>query len=337
MIDVAQFPSGCANRLLLAGERGTIMPKAKTSDDWFRNLRLDQLYETLDRIPIYVYMKDRQSRYVYANRKTLELFGCAARDLCGRDDAVFFPADTVQHLQTVDRQVLSGESTFDEFVAGEGENQRVYLEVKTPIYDRTQPERILGLLGISTEITTQKRLEKQIRELAYSDPLTRLPNRRLLFDRTEQAQARCVREHSHAALLFIDLNGFKQVNDTFGHEIGDRLLVGVSARILEQVRQTDTLARLGGDEFVLLIEAAGKEAFRARRYIDMVAARIHAALEKPFAFGEACVMTSAAIGIVLFNDDTTSVTDLLNQADGEMYREKHRGITPTGVSFARPS
>ena len=313
------------------------MPDAKTSDDWFRNLRLDQLYETLDRIPIYVYMKDRQSRYVYANRKTLELFGCDARDLCGRDDAAFFPPDTVKQLRAVDRQVLNGESSFEEIVAGEGEHKRVYLEVKTPICDRKEPERILGLLGISTEITTQKRLENHIRELAYSDPLTRLPNRRLLFDRTEQAQARCVREHSHAALLFIDLNGFKQVNDTFGHEIGDRLLVDVSARILEQVRQTDTLARLGGDEFVLLIEGAGKEAFRARRYVDMVAARIHAALEKPFVFGDACVMTSAAVGIVLFNDDTTSVADLLNQADGEMYREKHSQVTQTGASVARPS
>ncbi len=313
------------------------MPDAKTSDDWFRNLRLDQLYETLDRLPIYVYMKDRQSRYVYANLKTLELFGCAPEDLCGRDDAAFFPADTVRHLRAVDQLVLNGESTFDEVVSGEGENQHVYLEVKTPIYDRKDPERVLGLLGISTEITSQKRLENHIRELAYSDPLTRLPNRRLLFDRIEQAQARCVREHSHAALLFIDLNGFKQVNDTFGHEVGDRLLEEVAARILEQVRQTDTLARLGGDEFVLLIEGAGKQGFRARRYVDMVAARIHTALEKPFDFGEASIITSAAIGATLCNDDTSSATDLLNQADGEMYRHKHGGASRSRESFARPS
>lgn len=313
------------------------MPNANTIDDWFRNLRLDQLYETLDRIPIHVYMKDRKSRYVYANRKTLELFGCTDRELCGLDDTAFFPAETVRHLQAVDRKVLAGESTFEEIVADDGECQRVYLEVKTPIYDRKDPERVLGLLGISTEITSQKQLENHIRELAFSDPLTHLPNRRLLFDRIEQAQARCVREHSHAALLFIDLNGFKQVNDTFGHEIGDRLLEEVAARILQQVRQTDTLARLGGDEFVLLIEGAGKQAFRARRYVDMVAARIHAALEEPFEFGESSVVTSAAIGVTLFNDDTASVTDLLNQADGEMYRQKH-GLAPrTSASGARPS
>jgi diguanylate cyclase (GGDEF)-like protein/PAS domain S-box-containing protein len=314
-----------------------MMSNAKTSDDWFRNLRLDQLYETLDRIPIHVYMKDRQSRYVYANRKTLELFGCRAEELCGQDDAAFFPADTARHLRTVDLKVLGGESTFEEIVAGDGEQQRVYLEVKTPIYDRNEPGRVLGLLGISTDITNQKHLENHIRELAYSDPLTQLPNRRLLFDRIEHAQARCVREQNHSALLFIDLNGFKQINDGFGHEIGDRLLEEVAARILEQVRQTDTLARLGGDEFVLLIEGAGKQAFRARRYVDMVGARIHAALEEPFIFGDVSVVTSAAIGITLFNDDTASVSDLLNQADSEMYRHKHNEASTRGASAARSS
>lgn len=313
------------------------MPKAKTSDDWFRNLRLDQLYETLDRVPIYVYMKDRQSRYVYANRKTLELFGCSTEEMCGRDDAAFFPRDTARQLRALDRQVLEGESTFEEIVSGDGDDQRVYLEVKTPIYDRHDPDRVLGLLGISTEITTQKQLENQIRELAYSDPLTRLPNRRLLFDRIQQAQARCVREHSQAALLFIDLNGFKQVNDTFGHEIGDRLLEEVSSRILQQVRLTDTLARIGGDEFVLLLEGVGKEAFRARRYVDMLAGRIHAALEQPFEFGEASITTSAAIGATLFHDDTASATDLLNQADGEMYRHKQAGPAPADACASGPS
>jgi diguanylate cyclase len=313
------------------------MPGARTSDDWFRSLRLDQLYETLDRIPVYVYMKDRNSRYVYANRKTLELFGCTARELCGRGDADFFPEDAARRLRTVDRRVLGGESTFEEIVSGDGDDERVYLEVKTPIYDRGGEGRVLGLLGISTEITTQKQLERQIREMAYSDPLTRLPNRRLLFDRIAQAQARCIRERCQAALLFIDLNGFKQVNDTYGHEIGDRLLEEVARRILEQVRQTDTVARIGGDEFVLLIEGAGRESFRARRYVDMVAGRIHAVLEAPFEFDDIKVFSSAAIGVTLFGDDTSSPTDLLNQADGEMYRSKHASTSGASASAGHPS
>ncbi len=313
------------------------MPNAKTSDDWFKNLRLGQLYETLDRLPIYVYMKDRQSRYVYGNRKTLELFGCSAEELRGQDDTAFFPGDTAQRMRDIDLQVLEGESAFEEIVAGEGDDQHIYQEIKTPIYDRHSCDRVLGLLGISIDITIQKQLEEHIRELAYTDSLTRLPNRRLLFDRIEQAQARCVREHSYAALLFIDLNDFKQVNDTFGHEIGDHLLEEVSVRIQEQVRQTDTLARLGGDEFVLLLEDAGKEAFRARRYIDRVVGRIHSTLQEPFDFGEAVVEVSASIGDILFNDDTSSAIDLIDQADIEMYREKRGATTGASSCADKPS
>lgn len=217
---------------------------------------------------------------------------------------------------------FNGESTFEEISAGEGDDQRVYLEVKTPIYDRHDPDRVLGLLGISTDITEPKRLEDQIRELAYSDPLTRLPNRRLLFDRIEHAQARCMREGNQSAVLFIDLNGFKQVNDTFGHETGDRLLQEVSARILAQVRQTDTLARLGGDEFVLLLEGVGETSFSARRYVDMVIRRINDVLEEPFPFGEGDIIIGVTMGSALFSDSNPSPTELLNLADADMYRDK---------------
>jgi diguanylate cyclase (GGDEF)-like protein/PAS domain S-box-containing protein len=308
------------------------MPNAKTSDDWFRNLRLDQIYRTLDKIPVYVYMKDRDSRYVYANRKSLELFGCSSEELSGRTDADFFPSDAVEQLREVDARVMHGESTFEEISAGEGEDQRVYMEIKTPIYDRKDPDQVLGLLGISTDITTQKRLEHQIRELAYTDPLTRLPNRRLLFDRIEQAQARCIRENSQSALLFIDVNGFKQVNDTFGHEIGDRLLQGVSSRILEQVRQTDTLARIGGDEFVLLLEAVGETNFSARRYVDMVIRRIDAELEEQFTFGEANITIGVTIGSTLFSAKNTSPTELVNLADADMYRNKQASSAGASAS-----
>jgi len=166
------------------------------------------------------------------------------------------------------------------------------------------------------DITDRMWLERQ----ALHDPLTRLPNRLLLMDRTRQALARLHRSKGVVALLFVDLDRFKTVNDSFGHDVGDRLLVGVSERLAEMMRDSDTIARLGGDEFVILGEELDGESEAL-----VLAERVLAALNEPFAVRSGEVCMSASIGVSVARDPETDAESLLREADVAMYRAKGAG------------
>jgi diguanylate cyclase (GGDEF)-like protein/PAS domain S-box-containing protein len=166
------------------------------------------------------------------------------------------------------------------------------------------------------DVTDRLWLERQ----ALHDPLTRLPNRMLLMDRARQAISRLHRSDGVVALLFIDLDKFKSVNDTLGHDVGDQLLVGMSERLAELMRDSDTVARLGGDEFVVLaeeIESAGEAMALADRVLD--------ALERPFPVGRSDVAMLASVGVAVSASPETSPEEMLREADLAMYRAKAAG------------
>jgi diguanylate cyclase (GGDEF)-like protein/PAS domain S-box-containing protein len=172
------------------------------------------------------------------------------------------------------------------------------------------------------DITERKRLENALRLLAFHDPLTRLPNRRLLLDRLEQAMHASKRQNSHVAVLYLDLDKFKVLNDSHGHDAGDLLLIKVAQRLQQAVREADSVARLGGDEFVVLLEGLGDDAEQASAYAISIADKIHLALSTDYVLGDVHYRGSCSIGIRMFLGEVRDAEHILREADLAMYEEK---------------
>jgi diguanylate cyclase (GGDEF)-like protein/PAS domain S-box-containing protein len=181
------------------------------------------------------------------------------------------------------------------------------------------------IAGTNTDLTAAKEAERRIHELAYFDYLTGLPNRRLLIDELSRILPRCARSGQFGALLFIDLDNFKLLNDTLGHDAGDTLLREVAARLRATVRASDHLARLGGDEFVVVLEGLGTSEGEAIIEARMVGAKLLEALARPRALGARPSVSTPSIGVVTFGAGAHSVDQLLRHADLAMYRAKAEG------------
>jgi diguanylate cyclase (GGDEF)-like protein/PAS domain S-box-containing protein len=179
---------------------------------------------------------------------------------------------------------------------------------------------VTNYVGIFSDITKMKQTEAQLENLAHYDPLTQLPNRLLFRDRVNQALLRAERDGKLLVVMFVDLDGFKQVNDTLGHPKGDELLVAVSERICKCVRRSDTVARLGGDEFTVIMPDVSE-----LRHVMTVAQRITDSVSAPFSLGDSQVFTSASIGISVFPTNGQDIDILLKHADTAMYCAKSKG------------
>jgi diguanylate cyclase (GGDEF)-like protein/PAS domain S-box-containing protein len=175
------------------------------------------------------------------------------------------------------------------------------------------------------DITERKLAEQQIQELAYFDGLTKLPNRRLMMDRLEHALIAYSRNRQNGGLLFVDLDDFRTLNDTYGHAEGDLLLQKVAQRLTSSVREGDTVARLGGDEFVVIIEGLSQSTVEAAEQVKMVGEKILAALGRPFVLPSREYRSTASIGAVMFKDAPESLDELLKLADIAMYQAKAAG------------
>jgi diguanylate cyclase (GGDEF)-like protein/PAS domain S-box-containing protein len=175
------------------------------------------------------------------------------------------------------------------------------------------------------DLTERNKADELIHSLAFYDPLTNLPNRRLLTDRLHQAMASSTRNQQQGALLFLDLDNFKNLNDTQGHDIGDLLLIEVTHRLQACVREGDTIARFGGDEFVLILEGLSAEVTEAAAQAEIIGEKIRTVLAKPFILNGLEHHCSASIGINLFIDHPGNTDELLKQADVAMYQAKQAG------------
>jgi diguanylate cyclase (GGDEF)-like protein/PAS domain S-box-containing protein len=182
-------------------------------------------------------------------------------------------------------------------------------------------------LGLVRDITERREVEKQIRDLAYFDPLTRLPNRRLLMDRLGQALIASERSRELGALMILDLDHFKTLNDTQGHDVGDRLLVEVAQRLTSGMRQQDSVCRLGGDEFVVMLEGLGQDAPHAANQAETIAEKIRSVLNQPYSLNGngGNFYSTTSIGLTLFRGQDASPDMLLKQADVALYQAKDAG------------
>ena len=263
------------------------------------------------------------------------LTGYSAAEALGRkpSELVKSGQQNQAFYQLLWQTILSGQSWRGEIVNRKKNGDFYHEQISiTPIYGDRQ--NITHFVAVKQDITERKQIEQQIRQLAFYDPLTQLANRRLLVDRLEYAIASSQRSRQYGALLFLDLDRFKPLNDTYGHDVGDQLLIEVAQRLKAHVRQQDTVSRLGGDEFVVLLVDLSGDREQADLQAKQVAHKIQCALHQPYVLTinseQASVKTihyvlTASIGINLFMNNEHSGDKILKQADMAMYEAKHQG------------
>lgn len=204
-------------------------------------------------------------------------------------------------------------------------NGEIYPQHLTITAVKDANQNVTNYVGTLIDITESKQAEQEIEDLAYYDPLTHLPNRRLMIDRINHAMAASARHNKNGALLFLDLDHFKTLNDTLGHDMGDRLLQQVATRLTACIRENDTVSRFGGDEFVILLEELSTHTIEAATQVEDIANKILASLSDAYMLENHHYSSSTSIGITLINDHLSKVDDLLKQADIAMYQAKKDG------------
>jgi diguanylate cyclase (GGDEF)-like protein/PAS domain S-box-containing protein len=278
------------------------------------------LQATLDNSPYLIWLKDTAGRFIAINQAFLDSTGKESiTEVLGKTDADLWPEHLAMKYQADDAEVIaSGRQKMTEEQALD-KGRLVWMETfKTPVFDAAG--ELLGVTGFAREITERKLAEEKMRHQAYYDMLTELPNRVLFSDRLQQAIVHARREKAHLAVMFLDLDRFKPVNDVLGHDIGDILLREVARRILSCVRESDTVARIGGDEFCVLLPGIENE-----KDVAIVADKILHALRQPFLLKNHAIHIGCSIGIASYPGDGRDETTLLKNADIAMYWAKERG------------
>jgi len=281
-------------------------------------------------VPIRIFWKNNDLTYLGANKLFLEDAGLASTDeIIGKNDFELPWRDTAaQAYRDDDIKVMSSgiaKINFEEVQTKENGETIVLLTSKVPLKDAQT--NIIGVLGSYADITIQRKTEEELKKQkdilahqAHHDALTGLPNRLLFNDRLGQAIEKAKRHESKVALLFIDLDHFKEINDSLGHDTGDKILKEMTTKLEETIRDEDTVARLGGDEFTVIMKdlAQGQDA-------SFLAQKILHTLAKPINIEGNVLYVSSSIGISLYPDDGDTSANLLKYADSAMYKAKDEG------------
>lgn len=268
---------------------------------------------------------ERTSDVVYASAGLERITGYPVEDFIARPTLfgdIVVEADIDAFRESMQTAAADGSGWDHEFriVDRDGQEKWVRITATPEISDST-----ITWHGYLTDISIRKRYEMEIEELAFFDSLTKLPNRRLFMRRMIEAIAGCAARGDNDVLLFIDLDNFKTLNDTQGHDTGDAFLAQVAERLRQCVSAKDLVARIGGDEFVVIIDEAGDDAARATRRGIGAAGQVLAALHEPFELGALNHIASASVGVVVFDGTEQRPDELLKRADIAMYQAKAAG------------
>ena len=280
------------------------------------------LSELIENVPDQIYFKDRDSRFIKINPSLAKRYGLQQpADAVGLSDADFYSPEHAAQTRQEERAIMkSGFGVYNQLHHEQWQDGRESWNISTKMPLRDHTGDIIGTFGISHDITEHKQKEALIWRQAHHDGLTGLPNRLLLTLRWEQLQAMAERIRSGLGLLLIDLDHFKEVNDTLGHTAGDQLIQQVAQRLQNTLRASDTVARLGGDEFAVVLNHLTQPIVAAE-----LAQKIIHELTEPFAIGDESVFVTASIGIALFPNDGRSLEELFRHADQSMYQAKAQG------------
>ena len=272
-----------------------------------------------------IFVTDEHSTILRVNSAFTDITGYSAEEAIGAKPTLLQSGKHDAAFYTAMYDAIHSSGGWSGEIWNRNKNGTVFLEWLTITAVKTEDGKVTHYVSTLTDITQRKAAEEEIRHLAYYDVLTRLPNRRLLLDRLQQAMLTARRTHHQGALMFIDLDNFKLVNDTMGHDKGDLLLQQVAKRLVASVRERDTVARLGGDEFVVVLEDLSPLASEAAAQAEGVAEKVLASLSQPCLLEGIEVKNSCSIGIVLFTDANASADDLMKHADLAMYQAKEAG------------
>jgi diguanylate cyclase (GGDEF)-like protein/PAS domain S-box-containing protein len=269
----------------------------------------------------YVWEADLEGRITYVSSRVQSVWGYSDQELIGHKPADFMPAGEIERVREWLAQNTRPDGSFRDLehrvVTRSGETRWLLMNAVRLHDEHGRPS---GHRGTGRDVTDRKLAEARISYLATRDPLTELPNRVLFNDRLEQGIVAARRSGQSLALLFIDLDRFKTINDSLGHQVGDMLLKEVAARMLTCIRKGDTLSRLGGDEFVVTLEGLQQAEDAAQ-----VAGKIIRTLARPMEIGSHTLTTSCSIGISIFPLDAEDDRTLMKNADTAMYHAKEKG------------
>ncbi|HJV34325.1 putative bifunctional diguanylate cyclase/phosphodiesterase [Geomonas sp.] len=281
--------------------------------------RIKVLREAVSCLPLGVgiTITDTSGRIVYANAREAEMHGYAPGELLGMHASQLGPASRRKPMrpEDVDKMGLWERESLN--VRKNGEQFPVRL---SSISVTNSAGECLGVVTSCEDITNRRESERIIEQLAFYDTLTGLPNRATLLDRLRKVLAMCSREQRRFAVIFLDLDNFKDINDTLGHDCGDKLLAAVARRLVAETRRFDTVARIGGDEFVVVLNAATDP-----EEISLAAQRILCSLSQPVEVDGLQLHTNASLGISIYPDDGQDAESLLKCSDAAMYHAKGEG------------
>lgn len=284
----------------------------------------DHLAAIIRAIPDLLFEVDLEGRYLDYRTTHMELLAMPPDEFVGRKVSDVLPASAAATVMEAIAEANAKGSSYGAQIHIKVPAGELWFELsiaRKQAYRSEQPTFIV----LSRDITERNQAQLRIEQLAFSDMLTGLPNRRLFLDRLRQSMAVSERNHSYCALLFLDIDKFKTLNDTLGHQIGDLLLVEIAERLRRAVREYDTVARLGGDEFVVLLEQLDTHEDEAAQQAQNVAEKVAAQLRREYELACHKYIGTSSIGIALFCGQSMSSDELLRRADLAMYQAKSSG------------